>query len=756
MASNQKLFSVGNFDFRLQHLLVIGILVLSVSISMLTRSPPLGYGNELFEYDPFFNFRATEYLVNNGLDNYLEWYDEKTWHPFGRDISNTSQVTLHLTAAILYPIFNFGASLYNFTILFPLVIGSLTSIVAFALVRVLGGTTAGLFASLIFAISIPVLVRGFAGWFKSEPLGLFFGFLALYLFVSGIKNNKNKISALKLIGAALFLTLSISAWGGSIFFILAIALFLFTLPFFKHEKNFLIWATPVFSIAFIIFSLMFERTLASTSQYVGFAILLPTIFVVISEIIKKFSDETKKIRNCIMFLAAIIVSGIGIFSAGLINLPSFRYQNALNPLLVTTDPLTDSVSEHAVTDLATSFTFLSVFMIFGVIGAWYIFTNKSFSMKNDMRVFSLVVSFFAIYLSSAFIRLELFATLGLLILGGIGLSIFFNQIFKLEKTSLKIITSSIILILFIVPVTLPSDNNWTNWADFAPTIVNGGTAVKTFESDDWFKAMDWVKENTPENSVIAAWWDYGYWITTLSDRSTVVDNATLIDWQIKKMAYSLLSEPNVSWHILSSHYDDDISSSYSPEFSEQLGNPKPFIDMAGQAIPKNCRSVTAIEHNLTGTPLKFCHPVISGMDVDYVLVYATAEKIAAPGLDLDLYHMIPGGDESKKHWLAKIAGMNVSDMVLPDGITPTAEFMQNTTLGQMFPFQIVTYVDPSTDMIHDNWEFGHIPIYGKIIKFNDVENDPFSLVYASPSFYAESPGQKNMIFIYKINPDYQY
>ena len=40
MVSNQKLFSVGNFDFRLQHLLVIGVFALSVSISMMIRSTP--------------------------------------------------------------------------------------------------------------------------------------------------------------------------------------------------------------------------------------------------------------------------------------------------------------------------------------------------------------------------------------------------------------------------------------------------------------------------------------------------------------------------------------------------------------------------------------------------------------------------------------------------------------------------------------------------------------------------------------------
>ena len=53
--------------------------------------------------------------------------------------------------------------------------------------------------------------------------------------------------------------------------------------------------------------------------------------------------------------------------------------------------------------------------------------------------------------------------------------------------------------------------------------------------------MNWIKENTPEDAVIASWWDYGYWITALSERTTITDNATLIDWQIKKMGYKKIS-----------------------------------------------------------------------------------------------------------------------------------------------------------------------------------------------------------------------
>ena len=117
MLSNQKLFSVGTFDFRLQHLLVIGILILSVSISMLIRSTPLIYGFELFEFDPFFNFRATEYILENGYDAYFQWIDEKSWHPFGRDISENSQVSLHISASIFYQLFGSNSSLYDFVII---------------------------------------------------------------------------------------------------------------------------------------------------------------------------------------------------------------------------------------------------------------------------------------------------------------------------------------------------------------------------------------------------------------------------------------------------------------------------------------------------------------------------------------------------------------------------------------------------------------------------------------------------------------
>jgi dolichyl-diphosphooligosaccharide--protein glycosyltransferase len=208
---NTKLVSIGNFDLKLNHLLIIGVLSLSFTVSFLLRAQPAGYGFELNEFDPFFNYRATQYIVDNGIPAYLEWNDDLSWYPIGRDVSSNSQVTLHLTAAITYWIFGGGGELYDFTILFPAIFGSLSAIVIFALVRVIGGTTAGLFSALLFSVSLPILIRSPIGWFKSEPLGLFFALLAVYLLLSGINSQNKKISFSKLVVAGIFTAFSISA-----------------------------------------------------------------------------------------------------------------------------------------------------------------------------------------------------------------------------------------------------------------------------------------------------------------------------------------------------------------------------------------------------------------------------------------------------------------------------------------------------------------------------------------------------------------
>ena len=301
MLANTKLVSIGNFDLKLNHLLIIGVLSLSFTVSFLLRAQPADYGFELNEFDPFFNYRATQYIVDNGILAYFEWNDDLSWYPHGRDVSSNSQITLHLTAAVTYWIFGSGSDLYDFTILFPVIFGSLSAIVIFALVRVIGGTTAGLFSALLFSISLPILIRSPIGWFKSEPLGLFFALLAVYLLLSGINSQNKKISFSKLVGAGIFTALSISAWGGNQFFVMPLALFFIALPFLRTDHKFIIWAIPVYTISTIIISLGFERVSSSFVFGMGGILLIFSTLFLVSCILIQNKSTKNKTRNGLYF-----------------------------------------------------------------------------------------------------------------------------------------------------------------------------------------------------------------------------------------------------------------------------------------------------------------------------------------------------------------------------------------------------------------------------------------------------------------------
>ena len=716
MISNSQLFTVGNFNFRLQHLLIIGILAISFSISVMIRSQAADYGFELNEFDPFFNFRATEYIVDNGLVAYFDWHDDRSWHPFGRNISDTSQVMLHITAATLYPIFGGGNDLYSFTILFPVVFGSLTIIVIFALVRVIGGTTAGLFAALFFSVSVPVIVRGTIGWFKSEPLGLFYGLLGIYLFLSGIKSKNRKIGIAKLVGGGIFLSFGLASWGGIQFFILPLGLFFLALPFLRTDHKFILWAIPVFVTSLILTALLFERPgIDFVFGIGGISLIGTTLFLVVCIIIQRISKEGHKIRNGLALLGGTVVAGFSIIflnsNTQFLPLPSFRYLNAINPFLTTQDPLVDSVAEHSTTTLAQSFYFLSILMVFAGIGIWLIFRKKNQSnetntlVSNDMTGFALIIGLIGVYISSAFVRLELFASISIIILASVGLAIISSEFLKARKYDKKKIIHStrsitkisfvvvIVAILIIPASTLPGAASWITGVKAPPTILNGGTNFN-ISTDDWPKAMEWLKNNTPEDSVVAAWWDYGYWITTLGERISLADNATLSTKQIQDIARMLLSSPDEGWKLL------------------------------------------------------------QDLDADYVLIYAAAQKISNEGEDPAFYLLRGGGDESKKQWFMRIGGIPEQTYLHPDGLSGTNYFWENTLLGKMFPFSPEVYVNFGTNLQSETWQRGFEPIYQKEIKYPADGSGPLKLVYSSPSFARETPGPISGIFIYEVNKNY--
>src|SRR6476660_6546515 len=718
LSEDRVLFHLGSYNFNVRHLLVIAVLVIAFTTAFIMRSFPIKYGFYLNEFDPYFDYRATKYIVDNGLDAYLKWHDNMSWYPEGRNIPETSQVGLHITAAYLYKIFGGNSSILDFTILLPVVVGSLTTIVVFALVRALGGTTAGLFSALLIAFTPAIIQRGNLGWFKSEPLGLFFALLALYLLISAMK-HKPKIAIIKAIVGGLLLGLANASWGGIQYFSIPISIFFFAVTFLRNDLKTPLIVAILFTAAALLSAGLSPRPgISFVFGLPGIALIGGTIFLIISSVVKKLSSSNTFIRNNWILLGGFFAIAIGIILSGSFHGSSFRYLNAVNPFLSSQNPLVESVAEHFTPTLVEYFTDYSILIMFAGFGAFMAFRHR-----NDMSFFALIIGITAVYVSATFARLLVFSSIGIILLAGLGLYEITSSIInyrvspeashkKKKRTegekithmnrSLKIVYSIILVLLISIPVLdngilFPQNSNWISSADIPPSIANGGTGFR-IKTDDWINALDWISANTSSKSVIASWWDYGYWITTLGNRTSLADNATINQTRIATIA-------------------------------------KMFIDQK--------EGGTKVAHDLKS---------------DYIVIYVVGQKLPAfdPVSKSPLFVLGGGGDESKKHWFIAIGGFDESQYSESDLSTPKPKFW-TTLLGHMMPFKPLGYYDPNAGALSPTYQPGSTPFYVKDIKYpKGNSSQPLTLVYASKSFESDTPGLFFGVLIYKVNHNFNF
>lgn len=46
----------------------------------------LRFESVIHEFDPYFNYRTTRYLTEEGFYNFHNWFDDRAWYPLGRII----------------------------------------------------------------------------------------------------------------------------------------------------------------------------------------------------------------------------------------------------------------------------------------------------------------------------------------------------------------------------------------------------------------------------------------------------------------------------------------------------------------------------------------------------------------------------------------------------------------------------------------------------------------------------------------------
>lgn len=121
-----------------------------------------------------------------------------------------------------------------------------------------------------------------------------------------------------------------------------------------------------------------------------------------------------------------------------------------------------------------------------------------------------------------------------------------------SRTIAKPVALSMVLGLLILLFQYVRHAIWaTSEAYSSPSIVlsarNGNE--RTF-FDDYREAYYWLRQNTAEDAKVMSWWDYGYQISGMANRTVIVDNNTWNNTHIATVGKAMNSREEVSYKVV--------------------------------------------------------------------------------------------------------------------------------------------------------------------------------------------------------------
>lgn len=574
-------------------LVVIILSCICITGFMVRLFSVIRYESIIHEFDPWFNYRSTHMMVTEGFYNFVNWFDERAWYPLGRIVGGTVYPGLMFTSGLIHHVLN---SL-NITIhirevcvfLAPLFSG-LTAIATYFLTKELWSKGAGLFAAAFIAIVPGYISRSVAGSYDNEGIAIFALMFTYYLWIKSVKTGLVSWSVL----TALAYFYMVSAWGGYVFIINLIPLHVFVLLIIGRFSHRIYVAYSVFYAMGTILSMQIPfvgfqpiRTSEHMAAMGIFGLLQAVGFLYYVR--SKLSKAAFKKFFLVALGIACVVAVVGLTAlsyAGYVAPWSGRFYSLWDTGYAKIHiPIITSVSEHQPTTWTSFFFDLHVLVCIFPAGVWFCIKDL-----NDERVFIILYAVFASYFAGVMVRLMLTLTPCVCILAAIALSktldyYLFDDSFKSENqteqthgknkqqydradkvqnifpskkekeetgltSNLKgivIIILSMLLVLFAVHCTWVTSNAYSS-----PSIVLATYSASGQRQiiDDFREAYYWLRKNTAEDARVMSWWDYGYQIAGMANRTTLVDNNTWNNSHIAMVGKAMSSNETEAYKIM--------------------------------------------------------------------------------------------------------------------------------------------------------------------------------------------------------------
>uniref|UniRef100_A0A665WT56 Dolichyl-diphosphooligosaccharide--protein glycosyltransferase subunit STT3B n=1 Tax=Echeneis naucrates TaxID=173247 RepID=A0A665WT56_ECHNA len=545
-----------------QSLLAFTILFLAWLVGFSSRLfAVIRFESIIHEFDPWFNYRSTHHLTTNGFYEFLNWFDERAWYPLGRIVGGTVYPGLMVTAGLIHYVLNLlhiTVHIRDVCVFLAPVFSGLTSISTFLLTRELWDQGAGLLAACFIAIVPGYISRSVAGSFDNEGIAIFALQFTYYLWVKSVKTG----SVFWTIGCCMSYFYMVSAWGGYVFIINLIPLHVFVLLLMQRFSRRVYIAYSTFYIIGLVLSMQIPFVgfqPIRTSEHMAAA----GVFVLLQvySFLQYLKDRlTKQEFQTLFFLGVSLAAGVVFLSViyltytGYIAPWSGRFYSLWDTGYAKIHiPIIASVSEHQPTTWVSFFFDLHILVCTFPAGVWFCVKNI-----NDERVFGKV------YFAGVMVRLMLTLTPVVCMLSAVAFSSVFEHYLgddmkrqsppaedSLGPNVKSIVTMLMLMLLmmFAVHCTWVTSNAYSSPSVVLASYNHDGSRNIL---DDFREAYYWLRQNTDEHARVMSWWDYGYQIAGMANRTTLVDNNTWNNSHIALVGKAMSSNETAAYEIMRS------------------------------------------------------------------------------------------------------------------------------------------------------------------------------------------------------------
>jgi len=653
------------------------------------------YGRLVHEFDPWFNYRAAQYLADNGSDAFWHWFDHRSWYPIGRPVGTTIYPAMQFTALYIwkglktafaksffgeneFAGFAYNMSLKDITVFIPAWFSVISTVTTGLLTKEASGSwLAAAISAACMAIVPAHLMRTIAGVFDNECVAVP---AMCVLFLLWCRSLRNKYSFPIAIFAGLAYAYMATSWGGYIFAGNLIAVHVGVLYLHGQRSPQLTWAYSLFwlfgTIPASFVPIVGMTPFTSLEQAAPMAVFFGLWILRICDYVEKFTkmgeEKGNKMRRYVVISCialGCIVAVLGFFAP-----LSARVRSLFFTHTKTGNPLVDSVAEHQpaslssyIYTLGTLFYLIPVGMAITAFEGAAIKSRELFGIpvvKRFILSYAAASLFFSMQMNRLLLLLgavsAIFAGIALrsILLWSIDQVIMFftpeekkktpNEKDKKKKKGNYDMTPEEIrkhpLTAYGLEDLIPV---WKKIQDYYNSsegrLIRVGLAIfllifNVFGAPKYWRMCDnrsrgmasphimmeatlrdgrhvivrdyydgymWLKNNTPEDSRVLAWWDYGYHISGIAERISLADGNT---WNLEHIATvgRMLASPEKKGWELARHMADYVLV-WAGNTGDDLGKSPHIARISSSVYPDICPNdplCFSFSFHPDGTPTK--------------------------------------------------------------------------------------------------------------------------------------------------------